>query len=464
MLATELEQNQQQDTAWCSGRRFRILAWTAIAIPPIYFYILAFRSLSSLPFLDDYDAPLAFLLRWKRERGLQHLVEIVTWQHNEYREWFLNSLFGTQYLILGHVDIKAIAILGNLFVLLLLGILFLVWRRGESSRDFTLLAFVPVSWMLFQLQYASAMNVPMQSLQHFPAILFGMLACLLASMEGRPAFAGALCALFLTVASSGNGLFIIPVGSILFLQQKKYVRLTVWLATGAAICFLYFDGYNFHASQTHADHSLLSSFKHLSPAYGASFLGSIATATNPVPAILLGSLLLVAFMFATRDRVFASNPALYYSALFFFVTALAVSGLRSDGGLTTALGSRYRINSTMIVILTYLYLMDKYRNRILRWKQPMATAVVCVAGVLLIGFNVASDRAGSRYLVMRRAKLEAAILRWEHHEPPKINSIETGDDYTARSEMKGYYEPRVAILVDALKEGIYSLPDLPEQH
>jgi hypothetical protein len=65
---------------------------------------------------------------------------------------------------------------------------------------------------------------------------------------------------------------------------------------------------------------------------------------------------------------------------------------------------------------------------------------------------------------MRRAKLEAAILRWEHHEPPKINSIETGDDYTARSEMKGYYEPRVAILVDALKEGIYSLPDLPEQH
>ena len=242
------------------------------------------------------------------------------------------------------------------------------------------------------------------------------------------------------------------------------MRLAVWVATGAAICFLYFDGYNFNASQTHADHSLLSSFKNLSPAYGASFLGSIATATNPVPAILLGVLLFVAFIFATRDRLFESNPALYYSALFFFVTALAVSGLRSDGGLITALGSRYRINSTMIVILMYLYLMDKYHDRIVNWQQPMATTALCVIGAILIGFNLASDRAGNRYLVMRRAKLEAAILRWERHEPPQVTNVEADDDYTARSEMKGYYQPRVAVLSESIREGIYSLPNLPDQH
>jgi hypothetical protein len=42
--------------------------------------------------------------------------------------------------------------------------------------------------------------------------------------------------------------------------------------------------------------------------------------------------------------------------------------------------------------------------------------------------------------------------------------VEADDDYTARSEMKGYYEPRAAILSAAIREGIYSLPNLPEQH
>jgi hypothetical protein len=464
MLVEELGQSQQQYVGWRPGPNFRTFAWTAILIPPICFYILLWKSLCGIPYLDDYGGSLSFLLKWKRERGLQHLLQIITWQHNEYRLMLLNLIVGLQYWALGHVDLKTLAMLGNVFILLMLGVLYLIWQKDNSPSKFTLLVFVSISWMLFQLQYASAMNTSNMSLQHLPAIVFAMLACYLAAQPNAAAFIGSLCCMVLAIASSGNGLFLIPIGCILFLQQKKYRRLALWLATSAVMCFLYFHGYNFHASQTHADHDLLSSSKHLSPTYAAAFLGSIATVTNPVPAVLLGILLLTTFFIATKDRVFESNPALYYSALFFFVTAVAVSGLRSDGGLTTALGSRYRINSTIIVILMYMFVIEKYQEFLLRLRRPMAMAIICFVGLVLVGFNLTSNRAGYRFLLTRRQKLDTAMLRWGRHEPRQEVGAATDDDYTMTSEKKGYYEPREQILKDSIAAGIYHLPTLPEEH
>ncbi len=453
--------DQWDDNQWWSGRAFRLVAWIAIAIPPIFFYVLLSKSLTSLPFLDDYGAVLSFLLKWNQEHGLQHLVQIVTAQHNEYRLMFESAIFGAQYSVLGHADLKALAVLGDLLVVPILGVLYLIWREDGYSRE-AILLFVPASWLLFQLQYASTLNCAMAPLQNLAVILFALLSCYLAAKPGALAFAASICSLILSIASSGNGLFMIPIGCIMFLQRREYPRLAIWFAVSAVMCFLYFHGYSLHAAQTHTDHNVLSSFKHLSPAYGAAFLGSIAATTNPVPAILLSIVLLAVFIAATRDRLFESNPALYYSMLFFFVTGLAVSGLRSDAGLITALGSRYRINSVVIVILTYFYLIDKFRHSISRWKQPTAITVVSLAGLVLIGFNLASDRAGNKLLLTRRHKLEAAMLRWERNEPPPPFVGADPSDYTAKNEKMGYFEPVEPTLSDSIREGIYRLPQLPE--
>ena len=60
----------------------RLAAWIAIAIPPIAFYVLLACSLTKLPFADDYDSVLNYLLKWKSESGLQHIAQIITSQHN----------------------------------------------------------------------------------------------------------------------------------------------------------------------------------------------------------------------------------------------------------------------------------------------------------------------------------------------------------------------------------------------
>jgi hypothetical protein len=147
----ELEENQQQDVVWYSGHSIRVAAWTAIVIPAISFYLLLSKTLSRLPYLDDYNGPLAFLLQWKQQRGIEHLVQIITWQHNEYRLMLMNALVGAQYATIGHIDLRALAILGNTFILLMFGVLYLISRTDGYPPAIRLLVFVPISWILFQL-------------------------------------------------------------------------------------------------------------------------------------------------------------------------------------------------------------------------------------------------------------------------------------------------------------------------
>jgi hypothetical protein len=192
---------------------------------------------------------------------------------------------------------------------------------------------------------------------------------------------------------------------------------------------------------------------------GAAFLGSIAAVANPLPAILFGSVLTGVFVLATYDRLFRRRPALYYSALFFFVTGLAVSGIRSTFGLAEALGSRYRIISTVLVILLYLYLADKFYG--IRVRPLVLKAGVCVLGVLLLGFNIESDRGGRKQILTVQRKVEMAFLRWERHEPRPPVSVASPGDFTAAAEANGYFDPSEPIISDSIREGIYKLPKLP---
>ncbi|MDR3410847.1 MAG: hypothetical protein P4L87_07895 [Formivibrio sp.] len=438
----------------------RAFLWIALVIPPLSFYTLLAKSLPTLPFADDYIGILNYLLQWKKASGLGHLNLILTYQHYDYRCMFRNAIIGTQYSIIGHTDIHSLSILGDLFVIPIFGVVYLIWRECDRPREYTLLAFVPVSWILFQLQYEGTLNFPTPEFQILPVTLFVLLTCFLASKSSTPAFWGAIVGLLFCIASNGNGLFMTIVGAIIYLQRKEFKRLAAWCGCCLVACLVYFHGYDFTVGQarTHSSNNVLSIFQHLSPAYALAFLGDIAAVSNPFPAMLFGIVLLCVFIFATRDRLFERRPALYYSALFFFITAAAVSGHRSDLGLVTALHSAYRINSTVLLILLYLYLVDRFYGA--RVRLVFLRVGAGLFALLLVGFNIASDRGGEKVIITKRHKVEIAMLRWQRHEPRPPISL-SADDLTAENEERGSFEPIEPNLSDAIREGILILPKLP---
>jgi hypothetical protein len=244
----------------------------------------------------------------------------------------------------------------------------------------------------------------------------------------------------------------------MFLQRRQYKRFTAWILTGSLLCLVYFYKYNFNSRQRGigADSGVFASLRHLSPVWAASFLGSTAAIRNVIPAVILGVAFVIIFVVASRDKLFNRNPAVYYAMLFFLFTAIIVSGMRSQLGLLGSIGSRYRINSVIMVILAYYYLWD----RVPQLSRERLTVVWRMLGFALIGFTLISDHAGYKLLLIRRAKLEAGMYRWEHHLPrPVVEDADVGDEMNiAAHEKRGWYEPIEPTLSNSLQAGIYRVP------
>jgi hypothetical protein len=201
--------------------------------------------------------------------------------------------------------------------------------------------------------------------------------------------------------------------------------------------------------------------QHLNLVYALAFLGNNAAILNPWPAVIFGVVLTGVFIFATRDRLFLRNPALYYAALFFFVTAAAVSGLRSSLGTPTALNSTYRLNSTALLVLLYLYLADKAYD--IRLRPLLLKVSVGAFALVLLAFNVESDRGGERVLLLKHYRAETSVSRWARHEPRPSMADLAPDDLTAGRENVDSFWPDSfgTVLSDCISEGIYQLPQMP---
>ena len=444
----------------------RTLSIAVISLAPILaFYGLLTRETVNLPFMDDYGGILGFVGRWSQLPTLhEKILDPFASQHNEYKLMFANALYVLEYLTTGHVNFAFLSVVGNLLILPLYFVIFGMWTRNGATKE-QLFLFIPVSWLLFQLQYYSLLNWPMSSLQHIAVLLFSLLTIYLLSRDERQTFYIALGSLVLAIGSSGNGFFVIPVACLMLVQFRRLARVGYLLCTSAAMLVFYLYRYNFSSSQAHADHSVVSSLHHISLIYSLSFLGaSVARYGSYVPAAILGGALCLVFASAIVDRFYARNPAIFYSMCFILITAVAVSGLRSDLGIAQSLVSRYRIYSNLMLIFVYLYGIGKFHSAGETHQRspdsfnllPLAASVT-LAAVL---FNIGSNYAGFKLLHARTELTKQGLLRWELNQP----SITTApgpaheDPVILRQRLSGNYEPQGQYLMRAESLHIYALP------
>lgn len=456
MLSSSLPGERSEFTpAQPLGKTMRLWSLLLLLCPIVLFYALLSRTLTGLPFNDDYNAVLMFLLKWQAASGWHKVALIWTHQHNEYRLAFQNTIYALQYGALGHVVMKPLTVLGDLLVLPLFAMLWLLWRAYRLPLGYTLPAFVPAAWILFQLQYASTLNCVMAPLQNVAVLVFTLAVFYFGTEERWDSFAGAMVALALAVASSGGGLFVGPVLCLFYLQKRAWTRLLLAVLVSAVLGFLYMHGKPIHEHDPHQG-DLSSFLQQISLPYGAAFLGSLATNNNPRPAIVFAVILFGIFLWEIKERGYRRNPGLFYATLFFFVQGLAVSCLRAPRGLVSALGSRYRINSAVLVILIYFYLAEKMR--LTPVPRLFKTIGLTVAGIVLIAFNLASDKAGNTLLAQRRSKMQAGIRAWEA-DPAAFYSENSSTKNLSEEEYKRLmYDPVEPTLSKALNQGIYKIP------
>lgn len=362
------------------------LALVLIGIPILCFSLLLYTYIVDVPWMDDIDAFLSFIVGYidapTAERKLYWLLS----PNNEHRILTGKLLTLLCYKLLGAVNFRWLIFAAFAFLLLLLGIFYRVFR----STGLPLLAFVPIPFLLLQPQYYLTTTWAITSLQHQVVVAMVIAVVYLLADEGRNRFGIGLFLQVLTSFSMSNGLFGWVAGAVVLVMQRQWIRLGIWLGVGVGAILYYFHDF----PNTQGNDSSISFFlehPHLIFLGFFTFNGGLFDFL-PESSILvrsmlptLAGLILIPSMLwllwqmaepilrkpikasANSDRAMTALWKRRYfltgSYAFLMVNALVVAFLRPRFGYAVMLISNYMIYPALLVVLLYLtVLSEQYKN------------------------------------------------------------------------------------------------------
>ena len=439
---------------------FRLLvAAVFIVFPAIIFYTILFRTALDIPFFDNYVGVLNFMNHLTQLHGFTAKATfLLSAQFNEYKLPFPEALFWLQYDLLGHIDFKILSAISNGFVLLLGLVLWKMFLPAHKDLGLRLALFVPVSWLLFQLEYQELLNWGGAGLQHIPCLVFAFAAIYLLFRKTRSAFCGALACFILAIAASGNGFLLLPIGLLILIPKRNYARIAAWLITCAGCIAAYSYHYNVMSSRSSPDHSVFSALLRLRPIFVLSFIGSAASIPFNAASFALGTALCVFFIWMVRRGYVRRNPLVCSCVLFLLLTAIGAAGIRSDLGLEESVSSRYTIYSVLFVILAWFAIVEEFlQHRRVSLRKSKAYLGAVVATVFFCLFMDAV------FLVVIKSwdsKLIEGMADFEHPNPLDSTKGPVIPLWKGDLSRETFNPNARAILLESIRLGVYQPPAL----
>ncbi len=412
----------------------------AALLPAIVAVGILCHQAPGVPYQDDYGAILGFatdyvqLPTWRAK-----LLDVATEQSNEYKLGFEHATLACELELTRHLNFGFLTALGNLLLLPIAYLLWLIYRNEQVDTARRLLEFLPISFLFFALTYWENLDWAMTGLQNTPVILFSLLSIYLLASD---AFLLLACmSAMLAAFSSANGFLLGPVGLLILLPRRTYVGVLAWCASFAPPLAAYLYHYTYSVSPMHRF------FYVTRPMFFFAFLGCV------VPfrwlAALLGALLLAVFVLAIRLRFDRVNPAGFYFTVWILATSLLVAWVRGAVGFSTA--SRYSIYSSLMLIFCYSFLVRYLPGRFAKLDRAHIYNVSIVLAAAV--FSIANIGA-YRHLQARRVMILKGIESYRAN--PEVNSpmIDPLVEKTVPREKAD----EQALLTRAIQAHIYTLP------
>ena len=359
--------------------RLKALAPALLLAPIAYDWYFLASHFTPVPWGDDFTSIVAHAIVTPLRA---HLNDIIAF-HGLYRFGLVHAFTDLQLLLLGRVHIGLFFLCSNLA---LIGIVLLFWRHFALE----LLYFVPVAYLLFQLQYWESALWAQVSLLYCGTACVAMLSfhyVTRGSLRGVVvAFGMAMVAMY----SFGNGLLVFVVGLLALAADGRSKRAWWWLGGFAILLVLYFHDIRPDPGIPSATALLRHPLMVLRGFFG--FVGAMFNVSPYGPAIAFWAGL---FLFASYAylvlvaRLHRANPFLFCCLTFTFLTAALVAAGRleiADG--YRVFRSRYTFWSALLVTATYLSFVQSiavtYRDRF------YSVALVCA-----IALNILLNRQGA---------------------------------------------------------------------
>jgi hypothetical protein len=403
-----------------SNRLYRILALLPVAI----FGYVTLRYSVNAPWFDDFDPFPDFLRSWILSDSPAQKLHLLFQPNNEHRMVFGKAITVLYYSLTGTLNFTFLHLAGMLFTF---GTLFII-RRAFLSTRLPGYLFLPVPYLLFQLQYYLIFLWAICSLQHQPVVFFVCLSMyLLARSEsGWLRFGLAVLAGFCANFAMSNGIFVWVGGAAVLLFQTRYRMLAVWCMSGATAIALYFSGMSAQGNESSIAFFLQN--PHLSFLGFFAFLGGlfdftpertieVRTALPIVMAMLAMVWIVLWFLnlllpwlrntfrksvklpaWMTRYQLRPGYEVLGYFSLgvmlFLLANAAIIGLLRPRFGFFVMVVSNYKIYPALFFLISYLSFLSSADVvlRVRAFRVGMVLSVV-VWGLTLIHYGpIISER------------------------------------------------------------------------
>jgi hypothetical protein len=417
------------------------------------FYALLWRFMRNIPIIDDYHAIMEYVLVLRQLPSLgSRLMWLIVSQHNDYKLVLLNVIVSLQWALTGRVSFLFLIVLGNVAVL---GVLWLYWKNflvTERDASRRIVLFLPVCFLLFQLNWVENLDWALNDIQTVGVLLFSLATVHFLCREGRRANAAAAVCGVLACCSSANGFALAPIGFVLLARRRRWAQLAVWTALFAACAAIYAYRYTPFNSGIHGSRTPLPQ----KAIFLASLMGAAVENMSRFPvkgsAIVLGAVLAFVIVYAVMKRVDRTQPFAFWTMVWILLTCAMVTQGRCGLGISLSLTGRYKIYSDMLLIFCYSYAVVRLdtqgisrRGKFWMYGAALASTVVLAAG---------SDYFGYKFLLNRQTRVASGINQYEANPARNPPMVGLTDQPIPQAEPQ---HDRL-VLTEALKAGIYALP------
>ncbi|WP_128543188.1 hypothetical protein [Larkinella soli] len=380
-------------TAW--GGRLERLTPVLIAVPLLCFAALVFTYAVDVPWFDDLESFVGFLLLYLKSDSFGEKVALLLKPNNEHRILFAKLTTVGFYHLTGDLNFRWL--IGVAF-LCLMGTVAILYRVFHWFR-LPPLYFVPVLLIFLQPEYSGTSLWAITGLQHGAAVFLMLSALYLLSGDTAGRFGGGVACQLLASFSMSSGLFGWVAGAAVLVLQKNYRRLAIWLGVGAVAVWFYFYDYagpqgnessfSFFLQHPHlvflGFFTFIGGFFNLFPdieVFRRSILPTLfgfVIAFGVVVYVLPMVFDLIRFRYRPPARQLRTQYFLIGCYALLFVNASAVAFLRPRFGYDVMLVSNYLIYPALLTALLYLTLISQSRTQPIRWRW-------LVVGLLVGGF------------------------------------------------------------------------------
>ena len=356
-----------------------------ISLLIIGFYFYQILSLSfDFPFYDDYDVILKFLINWVQSEGFVQKIKLLFNQHNEHRVVFLRLTTLLNYYLEGKVNFKHLIIFGNLGLLLIF--IILAKKQVSEKKQNSALMIASIASLLFQ--FASWDNAfwAMASLQNFWIHTWAILLFYLFFSDFKYRIPLSLISLFMVIFTSGNGFLVLIILFFYLILRKNKQELVVFSAFSLILVFIYFYKYTSNGQATHQSFQIVELLK-----FAFGFIGALFYLPQfSFISIVVGFLVVALFFYAIFKKYYLQNPFNFSILTFLLITTAVVALSRADRGFEAAVISRYRINSTLLIIFSFLIFIDIFHFA--KEKIVLFLFFVFSFAYNIVSFSVYKDR------------------------------------------------------------------------